>query len=200
MARRVFFSFHYVPDVWRAWNVRNCWVVKPTEEVADGFFDASVFEASKKEGDENLKQFLREGLKNSSVTCVLTGENTWTRRWVRYEIVRSVLKGNGLLAVDIDGVKNKDEKIGVKGANPLDAVGVYLQDGSVYFAEWTNGRWTKYADYTASIPTGALWFPAPTNGNVMTLSRYCSRYDFAKDSGREKLSKWIEASAKSAGK
>lgn len=38
MARRTFFSFHYKPDVWRAWNVRNCWVVKPEEQIADGCY------------------------------------------------------------------------------------------------------------------------------------------------------------------
>jgi hypothetical protein len=95
-ARRTFFSFHYLPDVWRAWNVRNCWVTKPEEQIDGGFFDSSVFEASKKKGDDSLKAFLRDGLDNTSVTCVLTGTDTWRRRWVRYEIARSVVKGNGL--------------------------------------------------------------------------------------------------------
>lgn len=48
MPRRTFFSFHYEPDVWRAWNVRNSWVVKESDEESRGFFDSSVFEASKK--------------------------------------------------------------------------------------------------------------------------------------------------------
>lgn len=28
MARRTFFSFHYRPDNWRVWKVRNSWVVE----------------------------------------------------------------------------------------------------------------------------------------------------------------------------
>ena len=48
MPRRTFFSFHYEPDVWRARNVRNSWVVKESDEESRGFFDSSVFEASKK--------------------------------------------------------------------------------------------------------------------------------------------------------
>jgi hypothetical protein len=82
LPRRTFFSFHYKPDVWRAWNVRNCWVVQPGEEESVGFFDSSVFEASQKESDDALKGFLRNGLKNTSVTCVLAGTRTWSRRWV----------------------------------------------------------------------------------------------------------------------
>ncbi len=84
---------------------------------SQGFFDGSVFEASKKEGDEALKTFLRNGVNNTSVTCVLAGQYTAGRRWVRYEIVRSVLKGNGLLTVDIHGVRNNDKQLGVKGTN-----------------------------------------------------------------------------------
>src|SRR5690606_26221017 len=85
MARRTFFSFHYQEDVWRVFNVRNCLVVS-NDQAADGFFDGSVFEASQKEGDEALKTFLRNGLKNTSVTCVLAGQYTAGRRWVRYEV------------------------------------------------------------------------------------------------------------------
>jgi hypothetical protein len=109
MARRTFFSFHYTPDCWRAWNVRNSWVVAGEAEDR-GFFDSSVFEASKKEGDDNLKRFLREGLENTSVTCVLAGTNTWARRWVRYEIARSITKGNGLFTVDIHGVRTPSSR------------------------------------------------------------------------------------------
>ena len=123
MTRRTFFSFHYVPDVWRAWNVRNTWVVRPEDQISRGFFDSSVFEASKRESDDSLKTFLRKGLGNTSVTCVLAGTETWKRRWVRYEIARSVMKGNGLLTIYIHGVKNKDKETARKGADPLAQMG-----------------------------------------------------------------------------
>ena len=61
MARRVFFSFHYAPDVQRAHVVRNSWVTKQDREDA-GFFDASVFEATKLRGDDRLKAFIDQGL------------------------------------------------------------------------------------------------------------------------------------------
>lgn len=199
MARRTFFSFHYQEDVWRAWNVRNCWVVNDDRQSV-GFFDGSVFEASKKEGDDALKVFLRDGLNNTSVTCVLTGQLTASRRWVRYEIVRSVLKGNGLLAVDIHGLKNKAQVTGVKGADPLAEVGVYRSNDKIFFAELKGGRWVKYADYTLAIPASDLWFDAPTSDTVVPLSRHCMRYDFVAQNGRANIAGWIETAAGLAGR
>lgn len=200
MTRRTFFSFHYTPDVWRVWNVRNCWVVKPDDQIADGFFDSSVFEASKKESEDNLKAFLRDGLKYTSVTCVLAGAKTSERRWVRYEIVRSVLKGNGLLTVDIHGVGDKGGKTGTKGLDPLACIGLYKANDKIYFAEKNGDKWEKYGDYTSPISAGDLWFDAPTSNTVVPLSKHCRRYDFVANDGRAKISEWIEAAAKLAGR
>lgn len=200
MTRRTFFSFHYVPDVWRAWNVRNSWVVKPEDQVDHGFFDSSVFEASKKESDVSLKAFLREGLNNTSVTCVLGGAVTWKRRWVRYEISRSVLKGNGLLTVYIHGVKNKKGEVAAKGADPLAQMGLYKTDKGIFLAEWKGGKWVKYDDYTLAIPEQNLWFTAPKSTNVVQLSTHCMSYDFAAQNGRKNIGGWIETAAGLAGR
>lgn len=200
MARRTFFSFHYQPDIWRVWNVRNCWVVNDSEQVSDGFLDSSVFEASKKESPDALKKFLREGLKNSSVTCVLVGSETSQRRWVRYEIVRSVLKGNGLLSVDIHEVKNKDRETSQKGVNPLDHIGLYKTDIGIYFAEKKDAKWVKYEDYTLAVSDTDLWFDAPTTNTVVPLSKHCMRYDFVNQDGRKNIDGWIETAAKLAGR
>ncbi|CAN7700558.1 TIR domain-containing protein [Mesorhizobium sp. LjRoot246] len=195
MARRTFFSFHYQPDVWRAWNVRNSWVVRADDQISNGFFDASVFEASKKEGDDALKAFLRKGLENTSVTCVLAGNETWSRRWVRYEIARSVLKGNGLLTVYIQDVGNKDGEKSARGANPLAQMGVYKSDSGIFLAEWKNGKWVKYQDYTLGIPEGDLWFKAPTSTSIVQLSTHCMSYDFTAQDGRKNIGGWIETAA-----
>src|SRR5258708_18989096 len=200
MARRTFFSFNYTPDVWRAWNVRNCWVIRPEDQVDSGFFDNSVFEASKKKGDDTLKAFLRDGLDNTSVTCVLAGTDTWARRWVRYEIVRSMLRGSGLLTVYIHGVKNEDGITATKGADPLAQIGLYKTAEGIYFAEWKNGKWEKYDDYTLAVPERVLWFAAPTNTNVVQLSSHCVSYDYMAQDGRNNIGKWIETAAGLAGR
>lgn len=200
MPRRTFFSFHYQPDVWRAWNVRNCWVVRPEEQKSSGFFDGSVFEASKREGPEQLKAFLTRGLENTSVTCVLAGQGTWQRRWVRYEIVRSLLRGNGLLTIDIHNVRGSDGNLTLAGADPLSKVGLYQTNGSIYFAEHSNGEWIKYNDYTKPVDPATLWMPAPRNAHVVPLSRYCERHDFIEHSGRTRIASWIELAAAAAGR
>lgn len=200
MTRKTFFSYHYVPDVWRAWNVRNTWVVKDSEEESAGFFDSSVFEASKKESNDALKAFLRKGLENTSVTCVLAGTETWSRRWVRYEIVRSVLKGNGLLTVFIHDVENSKKEKSVKGKNPLDHIGVYKTDSGIFFAEWREGKWVKYADYTLSIPEKDLTFDSPKTTGVIQLSSHYLSYEFVKQNGRENIGGWIETAAGLAGR
>ena len=51
MARRTFFSFHYDLDVSRAQVVKNSWVAKPNREQA-GFFDGSVIENRRRQGDK----------------------------------------------------------------------------------------------------------------------------------------------------
>lgn len=200
MPRRTFFSFHYETDNWRAWNVRNCWVIKPEDQADSGFFDSSVFEASKKESDASLKAFLTKGLNNTSVTCVLAGTATWRRRWVRYEIARSVLKGNGLLTVHIHGVRNKEGQIAVKGANPLDQMGLYKTGDGIFFAEWKEGKWVRYDDYTLAVPEGDLWFGAPTSTAVVQLSTHYPSFDFVANDGRTNIGTWIELAAGIAGR
>lgn len=192
--RRTFFSFHYQPDVWRAWNVRNSWVVQNDKE-SRGFFDSSVFESKRRDSDDVLKRFLREGLANTSVTCVLSGAETWSRRWVRYEIAQSILKGNGLLTVDIDGVKNKDQQTTKKGADPLANMGLYKWNDRTFLAEWDGFKWIGYQDYTQSVPNSILWFPPPISTSVVQLSTYCMRYDYAAQRGAVNLPGWIEVAA-----
>ncbi|MDF3983068.1 TIR domain-containing protein [Luteibacter sp. PPL201] len=202
MARRTFFSFHYEPDVWRAWNVRNAWVVRPSEQDDVGFFDSSVVEATKRTGKDQLKTFLRNGLHNTSVTCVLAGTNTWQRPWVRYEIAQSVLRGNGLLTVGIHGVRDANGLTSEVGADPLSAMGVYRANdsGNLYLAEWQSGKWVKYSDYGLPIAPSALWFPAPTTADVVPFSRHAMRYDFSAQNGRENIAGWIELAAQMVGR
>ena len=122
MARRVFFSFHYERDVWRASQVRNSWVTKPGREAA-GFWDAAEWEEVKKKGDEAVKAWILEQLKGTSVTVVLIGTETASRKYVRYEIQQSWDKGNGLIGVYIHNIKDKDGRTEPKGEDPFVAMG-----------------------------------------------------------------------------
>ena len=88
MARRVFFSFHYQDVIdFRANVVRNHNVTKDNN---GGFFDASIWESAKKQGDIALKRLINGSLENTSTTVVLIGSETYSRRWVQYEIMKSI--------------------------------------------------------------------------------------------------------------
>jgi hypothetical protein len=105
MARRVFFSFHYDNDIWRANQVRNANVVAGSDIA--GFFDHSEYEEAKKAGAEGIKRMILKHLKNTSVTVVLIGRDTATRPWVKYEVKQSIAQNNGLLGIYINHLKNQ---------------------------------------------------------------------------------------------
>jgi hypothetical protein len=103
MARQTFFSFKY-KDVSRAMVVRNSWVTQG--KVAAGFIDSADFEKVKRKGDIAIKNWIDRQLEGTSVTVVLVGEKTCNSRWVKYEIEKSIEKGNGLLGIDISKIKD----------------------------------------------------------------------------------------------
>jgi len=106
MPRRVFFSFHY-DDVLRANVVRNSDIVSRQYERAARFHDKSLWEEAKKQGDLAIKRMINGALEGSSVTCVLIGQQTWARPWVRYELLKSFERGNGIFGVQIHNVGMK---------------------------------------------------------------------------------------------
>ena len=103
MPRKVFFSFHY-DDVTRANVVRNSDQITRRYQKAARFHDKSLWEETKKQGPLAIKRMINGGLDGSSVTCVLIGAQTWQRPWVRYEILKSLARGNGILGVRIHDV------------------------------------------------------------------------------------------------
>ena len=191
MAKRVFFSFHYkdVSD-FRANVVRQHWVTKPDREDA-GFFDASIWEAAEKQGVIALKRLINGGLKNTSVTTVLIGSQTYARPWVRYEIFKSISSGNKLIGVHINGIPDKNKATKSLGPNPFACLGrKYSEDGKrVTFYEAKNGKWIKYlrhAPYTLkTVAPKSKW------GKFYKLSNVYSVHDWAKDGGYNNFSKWI---------
>ena len=200
MARRTFFSFHYKPDVTRAWVVRNSWVTKVAQGTREdaGFFDSSVFEASQREGDDSLKRFLREGLNGTTVTCVLVGAETCIRRWVRYEIFRSFIRGNGLLAVRIHTIGSLHSPPTASGGDPFECVAFTIDNGTVRFKEiMTSGR--QPAMDVGTMPLGDVACNLGGRDNH-TFSTMFPIYDWEVDKGYDNLGDWIEAAARQAGR
>jgi hypothetical protein len=117
MARKVFFSFHYTRDAWRVGIVRNSATVGNYEK--SPFYDKADWEQIKRQGDQAVKNWIDKQLEGTSVTVVLIGAETSKRRWVKYEIAKSIELGKGLLGVHISGIKNKDGETDSLGTNPL---------------------------------------------------------------------------------
>jgi hypothetical protein len=77
--------------------------------------DAADFEAVQKEGDEAVKRWINGQLEGTSVTVVLIGAETSSRKWVRYEIQRSYDKGNGIVGIYIHNLKDQNGQTDTKG-------------------------------------------------------------------------------------
>lgn len=134
MARRVFFSFHYERDVWRASQVRNSWVTQDNRQAA-GFWDAASWEEVKKKGEDAIKRWIGTQLEGTSVTAVLVGAETNSRKYVDYEIEESRRRGNGLLAIHIYKLKDRDGKTDTKGENPFNSWYTTINGQRRYFSE-----------------------------------------------------------------
>jgi len=102
---------------------------------AAGFWDASLWEEAKKKGDEAIKRMINKGLKGTSVTAVLIGAKTSTRKWVRYEIIKSHKQKNGLFGVHIHNIKDKNGYTDTKGNNPFDYIFIEKDGIRVYFSK-----------------------------------------------------------------
>lgn len=116
MARRVFFSFHYQRDIWRVNQIRN--IPEITGCAAAGFQDASLWEEARKKGDAEIKKLIDKGLENTSVTVVFIGAKTAGRKYINYEIEKSIEKGNGIIGIQIHHLKNEKGETDEPGAIP----------------------------------------------------------------------------------
>jgi hypothetical protein len=156
MARHAFFSFHHGRDVWRAGQVRNCWVTQDRD--AAGFWDAAEWESIKKKDQASIEAWIDKQLKGTSVTVVLIGAQTSERTHVGYEIKTSHNEGKGLLGVYIHEMKDVSGRTDTKGNNPF-ANWHFVRNGvKVYLSEiyptydWVNdngrqniGTWIEAA-------------------------------------------------------
>jgi hypothetical protein len=199
--RRVFFSFYYDEDVNRANVVFNSWRIhNPDSMLGPSFVDSSIWEKAMARGDEDVMRLIREGVDQTSVTCVLVGAHTWERRWVRYEIARSVERGNGLFAVRINGITDTTTRqTSVAGRNPLAYMGAGKVKADQYFIfENISGQWFRYKDYTSSVGK-PLYLPDMSVGYVQALSVGLFEYDYMLHNGSKNLDAWVDLAAQKAG-
>lgn len=117
MVRRVFYSFHYKPDNWRAAQVREMGTIEGNKPASD-----NDWETVKGDGDAAIKRWISDQMHGRSCTVVLVGTNTANRKWINYEIVESWKQGMGVVGIRINGLKNKQGNTSSKGSNPFDYI------------------------------------------------------------------------------
>ena len=135
IGRRVFFSFHYERDIWRANQVRNSWLTKSNREAA-GFWGAAEREEVKKKGNSSIKHWLNKVLNSTSVTVTLIGNKTSERKFVQYEIKESLKRSNGLIGIYIHNLKDQNGKTDIKGSDPF----VKLGYTGIKTYDWVNNN------------------------------------------------------------
>lgn len=168
MARRVFFSFDFSRDNWRVNQVRNSWV---TKGVDDSFLDAAAWEKVKKKNDAVIKKWIDAQMKGTSVTVVLIGQNTSSRRYVQYEICQSHIKKKGMLGIYIHQLKDKSKKT----------------DSSFFSGPPKNPfEQFSYGENFLGLPK--------------RLSSLYDVYDWVDDDGYSNISDWIDEAASNAGR
>lgn len=114
-----------------------------------------------------IQRAIDDGLVGTSVTVVANGGATYLSRWVRYEIAKSLQRGNALMVVDIDGVGLSPQP--TKGPHPLDFMAARpWQDGRGFdVLEYNGSAWVSFdkipkvsmseCGYPASFCSGAAW-------------------------------------------
>ncbi len=203
MARRLFFSFDYenVKD-FRVNVVRNSQAIKKGDS---HFFDNSMWEKTKTKGEAALIKLIDSGLSGSSVTAVLIGSETYKRKWVKYELVKSFTLGKGIFGITINRIRSANTStIDAKGPNPFEYIRVKVDSNGkkIYFEELVNGKWQEFKllPVDNNRLSNTLYFGLGSKGErnecgqTYKFSQLGFRtYDWVTDNAKDNLSNWIES-------
>ncbi len=94
MARKVFYSFHYKPDNWRASQVRNIGVIEGNEPCSD-----NDWESVTRGGEQAIGRWIAEQIKDRTCAVVLVGTATAQRKRVIHEIQECWNSGMGVVGI-----------------------------------------------------------------------------------------------------
>jgi hypothetical protein len=114
MGRKVFYSFHYEADSWRASKVRNIGAIEDNQPASD-----NAWETITKGGNPAIEKWIRDQMNGRTCTVVLIGQNTAGRKWINHEIIESWRSGMGLLGIHIHKITDHNNTQSPQGANPF---------------------------------------------------------------------------------
>jgi MTH538 TIR-like domain (DUF1863) len=148
MARRVFFSFHYLADNWRVSQIRNIHMLDENRPVSD-----NEWEQIKKGGENAIRRWIDGQMFGKSCAVVLVGSSTANRKWINYEIARAWSDGKGVFGIRIHGLKDRLGNTSSAGQNPFD-----------YVAHPGSGR--RLSEYVKLHDPTSFWGSSETFSNI----------------------------------
>jgi hypothetical protein len=198
--RRVFLTFDYGVDAARADQVRRSQEsLEPGNEFV-GSVDAASWKEIERQGDDAIKRWILSNLDGTSVTAVIYGGKTWTHRWVRYAIVESVRRGNGLVAIDLLALKDPQPGASEIGVNPLSQLGFVIDRTLelVHFYENHGEQWMRPRDSDEAMKLADFRYSFTRDEARFTAIAVNER--FSEPSAASNLPLWIERATKLAGR
>jgi hypothetical protein len=109
-----------------------------------------------------IKNWIADQLKGTSVTVVLIGPETDSRKWVVYELQESYKKGNALLGVTLHNINDFSGNTDKAGSAYFGALGKDKSGNDVYFAsiaktyDWvSNDGYNNFGKWVEDVVTAA---------------------------------------------
>ncbi|PZP83556.1 MAG: hypothetical protein DI582_10805, partial [Azospirillum brasilense] len=115
MARKVFYSFHYQPDNWRASTVRSIGKLEGNQPVSD-----NDWESVTRGGDAAIERWINDQMHGTSCLVTLIGNGTAGRKWINHEIRKAWDAGKGVVGIYIHNIKDRLGQQAGQGYNPFD--------------------------------------------------------------------------------
>ncbi|WP_027505397.1 TIR domain-containing protein [Rhodococcus sp. UNC23MFCrub1.1] len=118
MPKTVFYSFHYDRDVHRVQLVRNIDALE-----GQPVLNSQEWESVRRRGPEAIETWIDDQMRYKRAVIVLVGQQTSTRPWVKYEIIKAWNDRRPMVGVRIHGLSSMGTSDSI-GADPFVAAGI----------------------------------------------------------------------------
>lgn len=123
IVKKIFFSFYYALDSWRIQQIRNMGVVENQK-----ICEPNEWEEVKRKGWANIAKWINDNMQNCDCVIVLIGEQTHTRKWVKYEVKMAKELKKPIFGIFIHKLKDSNGKVSRKGKNIFDITAYQARD------------------------------------------------------------------------
>jgi len=152
---KVFFSFYYTKDYFRAKQVMQIIDYKPNGIDYTGFIPDNTLDEMALKGLPHIYTWIESEVLASDVVIVLIGKETAGRHFVEYEIATALKASRPIFGITIHSLKDQIGAVGQKGNNPLlpvfkiyDAV---KDQASLNLIDWIHEAYNSCSQYYQHI-------------------------------------------------